>query len=264
MSDPELNQERLRRLRQAIVEPIFFHNNSVFWCGETASTNDDCRRLAEGRPDQSIVVIADRQSAGRGQYGRRWETPPALGLLMSFSLPGTPPHAVALSAWGAAATAVMLETKFGLRANVKWPNDVLVSGRKIAGVLVEVGGFAVIGIGLNVLQQPADFPEDCRLPPTSIAIEKGYTLDRVDVAAALLQELELMATPSIQERLIFNVWQERLDVQQGEIAIATLNDETSVQGEFLEMDLQAGLRLKTRTGTIRVPLERLVRLEKSV
>src|SRR5215212_284964 len=112
MSDAESLQQHLRRRRAAVAGPIFFHPDLLFWCGETGSTNDDCRRLAAGSPNRSVVVIADRQTAGRGQYGRNWEAPAGLGVLMSFSLPGTPPDVALLSIWGAAAAAMLLEKQY--------------------------------------------------------------------------------------------------------------------------------------------------------
>jgi BirA family transcriptional regulator, biotin operon repressor / biotin---[acetyl-CoA-carboxylase] ligase len=263
MSDALTNQERLRSLRAA--SPCVFLGENIRWVGETASSNDDCRRLTAEWGGRSVVVLADRQTAGRGQYGRRWEAPAGLGVLMSFSLPETPPANPILSIWAAAATAMMLEREFGLQPRVKWPNDVLVGGRKIAGVLVEVSGVAVIGIGLNVLQQPSDFPDDCRLPPTSIAIETGLIPDRVEVAATLLDDLERLAAPSLLETQdrVFDAWRSRLDVQPGDSVVATLHDGTMIEGEFLELTLRDGLRLQMEERTSRIPLARLIRLESS-
>ena len=248
------------RLRELRTNPSFL-GQSLHWLPETVSTQDDCRRLTE-ETDGSVVVIADRQLAGRGQYGRKWEAPSGLGLLMSFSLAGAPPGSAALSTWAAAAVASVLRRRFGLPAKVKWPNDVLVGGRKIAGVLVEVRGVAVIGVGVNVLQRPSDFPDDCRLPPTSIAMENNAAPDRVAVAALLLDELERFGSPTEIEvqRRIFDAWKPRLDVQPGMPAIATLQD-GSHEGELLDIDLLDGVRLRSATGVIRIPLARLVRLE---
>lgn len=251
-------QDRLRQM----FPPSFILPHDLHWLSETASTQDDCRRLTE-EANRSVVVIADRQTAGRGQYGRTWEAPSGLGLLMSVSLPGPAANSKALSMWAAAALAVMLERKFGLHPRVKWPNDVLVNGRKIAGVLVESRGFAVVGIGLNVLQQPGDFLPQTRLPPTSIALETTSAPDRVEVAASLLEELNRLGSPSdaASAKRIFEEWRSRLDVQQGDLVLATLVDSTTA-GEFLDLVIQNGLRLRTNMGVVRIPLERLVRLER--
>jgi BirA family biotin operon repressor/biotin-[acetyl-CoA-carboxylase] ligase len=250
-------QDRLRQM----APPGFISPDDIHWLFETASTQNDCRRLTE-EANRSVVVIADRQSAGRGQYGRTWEAPSGLGLLISVSLPGPTADSKALSMWAAAAIAVMLEQEFGMQPRVKWPNDVLVNGRKIAGVLVETRGSAVVGIGLNVLQQAGDFPPQTRLPPTSIAMETKANPDRVEVAASLLEELSLLGSPSdaASAKQIFGEWRTRLDVQSGDQVLATLAESTTA-GEFIDLEIQSGLRLRTDTGVARIPLERLVRLE---
>lgn len=149
------------------------------WLAETASTNDVAREWAlAGAPD-GAVVVAGRQTRGRGRRDHTWESPAGMGLYASFILrPGWPakqaPHLAVLAgmaAYGALAAAGVP----GLR--VKWPNDILADGRKLAGVLVEprVGGerieFAVAGIGINVAQRADDFPPALRGRATSCAIE---------------------------------------------------------------------------------------------
>lgn len=264
MHDAADLQERLRALRREHFGRTQFSSDSIHWLAETASTNDDCRRLTEASGGPSVVVIADRQTAGRGQYGRTWEAPPGLGLLMSLSVAAQPSDNPILTAWASAATSIMLERMFSLRASVKWPNDVLVDGRKIAGVLVEVRGFAVVGIGLNVLQQPEHFPPDCRLPPTSIALETKTTADRVAVAAALLDQLERLASPQLSEAggAILDAWRSRLDVRPGQQVTATWSEGMLV-GELLDLDPLNGLRLRAESGVVRIPGPRLLRIEPS-
>jgi BirA family biotin operon repressor/biotin-[acetyl-CoA-carboxylase] ligase len=262
MADAAELQERLRRLRAESAGGTSFLGDRVQWLEETGSTNDDCRRLTEESGGGSVVVLADRQTAGRGQYGRRWEAPPGLGVLLSFSVPLPTPESALLTAWASAATAMMLERLYDLAVNVKWPNDVLGGGRKIAGVLVEVRGVAVVGIGVNVLQRPHHFPDDCRLPPTSILMETGAAPDRAAVAASLLDELERLAAPSLTESqdCIFSAWQERLDVRPGEHVTATWH-EGALSGELLDLHPRDGLRLRTERGVVRIPGVRLLRVE---
>jgi BirA family transcriptional regulator, biotin operon repressor / biotin---[acetyl-CoA-carboxylase] ligase len=165
------------------------------------STNDEARRLAEAGAAAGTTVIADEQSAGRGRYGRRWSAPAGVALLLSIILrpgpapaggraPGTAPVRVAL------ATARAIQRATGLRAGLKWPNDVIVPGAgKIAGILCEgsVGaadtGFVVAGIGINVGQTAADFPPELRETATSVARVTGVSADRAALAGALLDAL---------------------------------------------------------------------------
>jgi BirA family transcriptional regulator, biotin operon repressor / biotin---[acetyl-CoA-carboxylase] ligase len=125
----------------------------------TDSTNERARRLASAGAPHGTLVTAAEQTAGRGRQGRTWTAPPGRALLLSLVLRVEQPALVPLAAGVAAAETI------GDHARIKWPNDVLVEGRKVAGVLVEgrpQEGWAVLGIGLNVAIRPADFPPELR------------------------------------------------------------------------------------------------------
>jgi BirA family biotin operon repressor/biotin-[acetyl-CoA-carboxylase] ligase len=125
----------------------------------TDSTNERARQLASAGAPHGTLVTAAEQTAGRGRQGRTWTAPPARALLLSLVLRVERPALVPLVAGVAVAETV------GDHARIKWPNDVLVEGRKVAGVLVEgraQEGWAVLGIGLNVAIRPADFPPEHR------------------------------------------------------------------------------------------------------
>ncbi len=122
----------------------------------TASTNDRARALAGGGAPHGTLVTAHEQTAGRGRQGRTWTAPPGRALLMSVVV-RDPPPLLPLVAGAAVADAV------GPAAAVKWPNDVLVDGRKVAGILAEgrpAEGWAIVGIGLNVALRAEDFPPE--------------------------------------------------------------------------------------------------------
>ena len=151
------------------------------WLAETASTNDVAREWAlAGAPDGALVVAA-RQTSGRGRRERTWDSPAGTGLYASFVLrPDWPAEQAPNLAIVAGMAAFRALEKAGVRdLRVKWPNDVLASDRKICGVLVEprLGGdrieFAVVGIGINVGQGAGDFPPDLRLPATSCRLENA-------------------------------------------------------------------------------------------
>ena len=156
---------------------------------ETGSTNDDARALArEGAPHMTVVV-ADTQSSARGRLGRSWISDPNQALNASWIVrPERPVDAwtvIPLLAGVAAAGAV--KQRAHVEARLKWPNDVFVGARKLAGILTEaeVPQFIVVGLGMNVLQQ--SFDGERAETATSIAIEGGKRLDRPDLLAAVLQ-----------------------------------------------------------------------------
>jgi BirA family transcriptional regulator, biotin operon repressor / biotin---[acetyl-CoA-carboxylase] ligase len=125
----------------------------------TDSTNERARDLAASGAPHGTLVTADEQTAGRGRQGRTWTAPPGRALLLSLVLRVEQPALVPLAAGVATAETV------GDHARIKWPNDVLVEGHKIAGILVEgrpQEGWVVLGIGLNVAIRPDDFPPELR------------------------------------------------------------------------------------------------------
>ena len=167
---------------------------------EIGSTNVEAVHLArQGAPDGTLV-IADSQSAGKGRLGRQWFAPPGSALLFSLLL--RPPLAPALAqratmvcTLGAARAIVALT---GVPARLKWPNDLVVGGRKLGGVLTELGltsdgalDYVVVGIGLNVNLNLADLPP-VMTPPTSLLAECGQPVSRLDLLARLLLETEAL------------------------------------------------------------------------
>ena len=138
---------------------IFAHR--ILWYSEVGSTNDIAGAFAEQAAEQGLVVLADRQTAGRGRLGRSWASPSGAGIYVSVVL--RPSVAAARLVTIAAGVAVTdgIASATGLSTHVKWPNDVHVSGRKLAGILAEgAAGHVVLGIGINV--QPAAYPAGCR------------------------------------------------------------------------------------------------------
>lgn len=156
---------------------------------ETAST----QQLLPLDAPEGAVAIAEHQTAGRGRLGRSWQAPPRSSVLLSIMLrPVTPPAALPeLSVVGAEAVADAITTVTGLEPAIKHPNDVLVDGRKVAGVLGEARERAVIlGIGINANIAAAELPTETRLPATSLLAEAGRPVDRAALAVELLVRLE--------------------------------------------------------------------------
>jgi BirA family transcriptional regulator, biotin operon repressor / biotin---[acetyl-CoA-carboxylase] ligase len=162
---------------------------------QTRSTNADVAAAARAGEPEGLVVVAEHQTAGRGRLDRVWTSPPRAGLTFSMLLrPGVPPAALPLLpllvATGAAAALTELTE---VEVRVKWPNDLLVDGRKVAGLLAEaVDGAVVVGLGLNVSTRAAELPVP---EATSLAIEAGRPVDRQPLLLAILRAVAAAYQP---------------------------------------------------------------------
>ena len=165
---------------------------------ETTSTNDSVLERTSPSTPEGLVVFAERQTAGRGQRNNTWESAPGKGLWLSILLRpkidiGDSPR---LAEWAARSVADTISKAFPLSASVKLPNDVIVSEKKIAGVLVEMRAqknaphIAIVGIGVNVNHRPEDFSEELRARAISLAIALDREVDRHQFAVALLKNLD--------------------------------------------------------------------------
>ncbi|HEU5202079.1 MAG TPA: biotin--[acetyl-CoA-carboxylase] ligase [Nitrospira sp.] len=169
---------------------------------QIGSTNREAVLLAQAGVEHGTVVLADSQSEGRGRLSRLWFSPPGVNLYCSIVI-RTAISADRHSEWlswlpltTALAAAEAIETVAATRVAVKWPNDLLIAGRKIGGILCESGTnprsgpFQVIGIGLNINGERNDFPDELRETATTIRHEAGSFIDRNRLLAQLLYELE--------------------------------------------------------------------------
>jgi BirA family transcriptional regulator, biotin operon repressor / biotin---[acetyl-CoA-carboxylase] ligase len=150
------------------------------------------RLLAEDDPE-GAVVAADEQTEGRGRLGRSWFAPSGTSLLCSILLrPEVDPARLPeLSIVAGRACAEAIAEVAGVDPKVKFPNDVLVRGRKVAGILAEASeGRVVVGIGVNVAQEPGQLPPEARTPATSLLVETGREVDRGELLVVLLVRLE--------------------------------------------------------------------------
>lgn len=170
----------------------------IIYLEDTDSTNLRAYLLGETGAAEGTVVIADRQSAGKGRLGRRWTSPPGVNLYTSVLLrpPISPRSAPQLTFLSAVAAARAIEETSGLEARLKWPNDILLGGKKVAGLLNELSAetdrvhFVVLGIGVNLNMQAGHFPADLRYPATSVAMETGARISRPAFARALFRHLD--------------------------------------------------------------------------
>ena len=187
------------------------------------STMDEARRLAEQGMPEGTVVLADEQTAGRGRFQRNWWAPAGSSLLLSlvFRPPFPPRRAHQLTMVCSLAVCDAIASVTGMRAAVKWPNDVLIGGRKVCGILAEldlgdgvhgsdVFRFAVVGIGVNVNVDLRHAP--CLMAPaTSLAMETRHSVSRVDLLVALLAGIEERYLALCAGRSCTQEWAGRLD-----------------------------------------------------
>lgn len=168
------------------------------WLEQIDSTNDECKRRAlKGAPD-GFAVIARKQTGGKGRRGRRFQSLQDKGLYLSVLLyPQADPSLLSqLTAWTAVAAARAVERASGIAPDIKWPNDLLVNGKKLCGILTESGSspkglYVVIGIGVNLTQTDQDFGPE--LSPIAISLAQlGKAVSPQEMASPLLEELDRM------------------------------------------------------------------------
>jgi BirA family biotin operon repressor/biotin-[acetyl-CoA-carboxylase] ligase len=165
---------------------------------QTTSTNDVIEKLALDDVKEGVVVFAESQTKGRGRLGRKWVSPPRKGLWFSVLLrPKMPPRqATQLTIASATALRRAIQTQCGLSAEIKWPNDLLMGGRKVAGILTELYAeldqvkHVILGIGVDVNLETAEFPPELRAVATSLKLESNQAVVRADLAIAILRELD--------------------------------------------------------------------------
>ncbi len=160
---------------------------------ETDSTNDVATQLATQGMPEGTVVFAESQSKGRGRLGRSWVSPKGKSILMSviFRPKLLPSQASQVTLMSAVAVAKMIEKETGLAPQIKWPNDILIEGKKVAGILTEMQSetdqvrFLIVGIGVNITVPAESLPENA----TSIYLETAYSVQRTAFRIQLAQEL---------------------------------------------------------------------------
>ena len=174
--------------------------NQIIWYDVTDSTNDQAKILVQQGAPHGTVLIADRQTGGRGRMGRSFSSPGGVGVYMSviLRLPTPPDQLMHLTCSAAVAACNAVEKAAGFRPGIKWTNDLVFGGRKLAGILTELvitptETTAIIGIGINCGQTVSDFPSEIQSFAGSLSMICGQNIDRAKVAAALIEAIYEMA-----------------------------------------------------------------------
>jgi BirA family biotin operon repressor/biotin-[acetyl-CoA-carboxylase] ligase len=229
---------------------------------ETTSTNDVVEKLARDGVKEGVAVFAESQTRGRGRLGRHWLSPPNKGLWFSILLRPDlrPMEATRLTVASATAMRRAIHEQTGLKPEIKWPNDILVGGRKLAGILTELSAeldrikYVILGIGVDVNLNPGEFPADLRPVATSLKAELGKAVSRPQLAVAALRELDRDYARLISGRFaeIATEWEAHCSTLGHNLVIRT--GERQIRGRAESLGEDGALLLRTVHGH----LERIV------
>jgi BirA family transcriptional regulator, biotin operon repressor / biotin---[acetyl-CoA-carboxylase] ligase len=227
------------------------------WHEEVGSTNDIAMGAAEAGIPEGFVVAANAQSRGRGRVGRSWSSPPGAGLYVSVVLRPAGPALRLLTIAAGVAIAEGVDAASGLETCVKWPNDVYVGSRKLAGILAEAGSSAgavdhvVLGFGINIRR--AAYPPDVAARATSIESELGRHVDRglvlAECLAALANRYGMLQSGAADD--VIAAWRRRAAMQMGR-AVEWDVDGGSRQGRAEDIDSTGALLVRVEDQIVRV------------
>jgi BirA family biotin operon repressor/biotin-[acetyl-CoA-carboxylase] ligase len=225
---------------------------------QTTSTNDVIEKLARDGVKEGAVVFAETQTRGRGRLGRRWLSPAGKGLWFSLLLRPDmlPQEATRLTVASATALRRAIAMFEGLEPQIKWPNDILLRGRKTAGILTELSAeldhvkYVVLGIGVDVNLNASEFPEELRKVATSIKAELGRSVSRAELAVSILKELDRdygrLAAGDFAA--VADEWEEHCGTLGQNVLIRT--GERRLRGRAESLGEEGALLLRTEHGMI--------------
>jgi len=227
----------------------------TFYCHDhVESTNDLARDLASRGTPEGTLVLAEEQVAGRGRQGRKWHAPHGSSLLMSLVFyPKLEPSQVQrLTMACSLATAEAITETAGLPVGLKWPNDLLVKGRKVAGILAETSitgqnvVFVVVGMGINVNFERAAL-RDVAPQASTLASEAGHSISRGTLLRAILQQIEAWMPAIYQPDTLREAWSRRLRTLGNEVTVTSRGGNT-VHGIAEGVDSDGALRVRDKQG----------------
>ncbi|MBC8336448.1 MAG: biotin--[acetyl-CoA-carboxylase] ligase [Anaerolineales bacterium] len=219
---------------------------------EVSSTNDIALAWAQEDARDFSLVIANEQTTGRGRGGRGWQTPPDSALALSLLLlpkNRENQNISLLTGLGALALATTLEENYALKPEIKWPNDILIHGKKVAGILVEVSWIGdvakaiVLGMGVNIHASAVPPEGELHFPATSLEEVLGKSVDRVEVLHGFLTAL-LKWRPLLGREEMVAAWGEKLAFRGKQVEI-TGGDGQVIHGRVLGLNQDGSLHLDT-------------------
>lgn len=223
---------------------------------QTTSTNDVVEKLARDGVKEGVVVFAESQTKGRGRLGRTWMSPPRKGLWFSVLLRPKlrPQETTRLTVAFGTALARAVQTHTALTPEIKWPNDILIRGKKVAGILTELSAeldrvnFVVLGIGVDVNLNAGEFPPELRRTATSLRIEARKPISRPELAALILRELDRDYARICDDEFdaVADEWKDRCTTLGREVIIRI--GDRSVRGRAESLDDDGALLVRTDHG----------------
>ncbi|MBA7660105.1 Bifunctional ligase/repressor BirA [subsurface metagenome] len=221
----------------------------------TSSTNDVAAEYAKNKKNDGLAIFAEEQTAGRGRAGTKWHSGRADSILCSIVLTDCKCNPELLSLTCAVAVADGLGKIGGTEAKIKWPNDIILNGKKVAGILLEsklnnAGGAYILGIGINCHQKKDSFPAELQPIATSIDIESCSIADRVSLAKRVLTSLDhWLEVAERNRKKVTDQWR-KLSIQLNH-RVALIFNGTKFAGNCIGIDPQKGLILQLDTGGLR-------------
>ncbi len=225
---------------------------------QTDSTNLQLKKRAEAGAAEGLVLVADHQLAGRGRLGRRWQSPPGVNLYLSLLIrPDIPvQQAPQLTFLSAVAVATTLAEVCGLPAEVKWPNDILIDGAKIAGLLNEMDAeterinYVILGIGVNLNMTADQFPRELTYPATSVLLQTGQRVDRPHFLKLLLERLDVYYGEFLEQGFapIRSRWEALCPIVNRTVRVGA--GDTSRCGVVVGLESDGALKLQREDGCV--------------
>jgi len=250
---------KVDKLQEGLKTKLF--GKYIFFSREVDSTNNWAKELAELGALEGTAAIAETQTAGRGRLGRKWHSPKG-GLWLSLILKPNlkPSETVKLVFLTSLAVAETLRELYGLKAETKWPNDVLVDGRKVCGILCEtktVGEkveYAVLGIGVNAnFNVDKEFPQELRETATSLENILGRKVALEELFKALLEKMEWLYQVFLKEGFtpILKKWKGYASFLGFEVEVFIGGEDEKLEGTALDVDIDGALILRLKDGSVK-------------
>ena len=230
---------------------------TLHWYPDIDSTNTQAKLLAKAGAPHGTVLVAGHQTGGRGRMGRTFQSPDGQGVYLSVILRPNCMPAQLMHLTCAAGVAMMqaVEAVSGIRPQMKWINDLVVDRKKLGGILTEMSvdkglvDYAVVGIGINCLQQPEDFPPEIAGLATSLSLAAGHPITPAKLAAAMVEALWKMDRTLFSEKAQLMAEYKENCITLGK-EIQVIRQEQIRRGKALDLDAEGGLLVQYEDGSV--------------